>query len=110
MTDSAITFYRQTLDKYPDFYKIHDRLGVIYFNRSSFDSAEYHYKAALRIDKDYANAYFNLGMLYYTQGKKSLAMSTFVEGTKYGSPPKPVENIINQLNLENIKRNNPDNE
>jgi Tfp pilus assembly protein PilF len=54
--------------------KEHNDLGVVYYKKGEYDLAEKEFLKALKKDRNFYLAYFNLGNLYYKKGdlKKSI--------------------------------------
>ncbi len=58
------------------------RMGYYYIEEADFKNAEESLKKSLEIDSDMAFAYNELGYLYGLQGKKELALESYLKGTK----------------------------
>ena len=62
--DNAIVQYRAALESWPDFKQAFLNLGNAQKGKGEFKGAEESFKKALSIDKSYADAHFNLALLY----------------------------------------------
>ncbi len=76
--------------------KIQNALGLAYFYARRLDDAEAAYRKALSLQRDYSEAYMNLGALYAQQGKCEKAITEFrkaLENPFYATPAKAFHNI-----------------
>ncbi len=76
--------------------KIHNALGLAYFYAKRFEDAEGAYREALSLQRDYSEAYMNLGALYAQRGKCEQAIVEFrkaLENPFYATPAKAYHNI-----------------
>ena len=55
----------------------HNDLGVVYYKKEKYDLAEREFLKALKKDKNYYLAYFNLGNLYYKKGELEKSIEYF---------------------------------
>ncbi|MGH7381044.1 MAG: tetratricopeptide repeat protein [Candidatus Methylomirabilales bacterium] len=74
---------------YPTPHFAYFNLAKIYERQGKIDQAIEHYRLALDVERDYADAHNNLGFLYLQQGRTDLAISAFSEATRLG-PKVPV--------------------
>jgi len=74
---------------YPTPHFAYFNLAKIYERQGKIDQAIEHYRLALDVERDYADAHNNLGFLYLQQGRTDLAISAFGEATRL-SPKVPV--------------------
>jgi len=58
------TYYEQATSIYPEYYTAWSNLGTTYYFRKEYRGGLPFFKKAIAIKKDYAEAYFNLGMSY----------------------------------------------
>ncbi|HRE73249.1 MAG TPA: hypothetical protein PK798_09715 [Flavobacteriales bacterium] len=79
-TDSAVYYFEQALSVYPDYIAVHNNLGtVLLMAKGLREQAAGHFRRAVELDSNYAQAYFNLGHYYsndwdvYNLMKKSFA-------------------------------------
>jgi tetratricopeptide (TPR) repeat protein len=77
--------------------------GVINTNKKNFAKAEENFKNAIRIDKNYVNAYTNLGDLYYETGRYNDGVE-ILESARTILPNDPDINYALGLAYETISR------
>jgi Flp pilus assembly protein TadD len=64
-------YYKQASEADPTWYFPHSNLGTLYRDvLRNFSGAEQEYRAAIQLDPNRGSFYFNLGLLYYLQGKQ----------------------------------------
>lgn len=70
-TDKAISLYQQVIASLehndasnPLYYQAYNNLGGMYKKKDMYKEAELAYVKAIEINEEYANAYYNLGLLY----------------------------------------------
>ncbi|NUM81521.1 tetratricopeptide repeat protein [bacterium] len=59
----AFDCFTQSLKYEPRHFESHYNLGNLYFDMNDLRLAQMHYELSLAIDPDFANAYFNLGLV-----------------------------------------------
>lgn len=63
--DSAIMYFNQAINVYPDYAAVHNNVGTIHMMaKENYSKARYHFKRAVEIDSAYTQALFNLGFQY----------------------------------------------
>ena len=62
--DKAITLLERLKTVKPDNPKVDNNLGASWIRKGEYQKAEQAYQNALKIDPDFTNGYFNLGILY----------------------------------------------
>jgi len=72
-----IAFYKRTLQYAPDSSRVHNDLGITYYNRGEIEKAMAHYKKAIELDPASAGAYNNLGVAYKDSGLKEEAITAY---------------------------------
>jgi len=75
----ALSQLRSVVANYPRDPRGRMNLGRVYFALDKVDLAIDEYKKALESNKDYANAYYNLGLAYIKKNESHAAMSAFQE-------------------------------
>jgi Tfp pilus assembly protein PilF len=75
----ALSQLRSVVTNYPHDPRGRLHLGKVYFALEKFDLAIDEYKKALESNRDYANAYYNLGLAYLKKKDGQAAMSAFQE-------------------------------
>lgn len=60
---NAFDCFTQSLKYEPRHFESHYNLGNLYFDMNDLRLAKMHYELSLTIDPDFANAYFNLGLV-----------------------------------------------
>lgn len=74
---NPVILWQDVVKKSPLKPRPHHILGDIYFEQRLWDLAQAEYKKAIALDKDYLQAYNNLGKLYQQKGNLSDAMVQF---------------------------------
>ena len=77
-----LTFFERTLKYSPGSARIHNNLGIKYFEAGRIDEGMARFKKAIEIDPRYPEAYNNLGHVYYTMGRNDEAQNLFVKATE----------------------------
>ena len=62
---------------------IHNNLAVVYAIKKRYIEAEKEFKEEMRINPSYADAYYNLGMLYKTTGRMKEAIRMWQEALTF---------------------------
>jgi len=65
---------------------VHYHLAAAYQEIGNLPAAESHYHRCLKLDKDYYQAYINLGVVYFSTGHYSEAVNCFRNALRYPSP------------------------
>jgi anaphase-promoting complex subunit 3 len=71
--ETALTFFRRSIQLDPSFTYSHTLSGHEYFANEDFDKAIACYRDAIRADERHYNAWYGLGAVYYRQEKFDLA-------------------------------------
>jgi Flp pilus assembly protein TadD len=77
----AETLYRTTIDRNPSCWMAHSNLGMLELN-SSLDEAVAHFKEALRLKPDLAEAHTNLGNALQRMGRLKEAVAEYREAVR----------------------------
>ncbi|WCL48214.1 tetratricopeptide repeat protein [Leptospira sp. GIMC2001] len=84
----------------------HGHLGKIYFDQENWKNAEYHFKEAVRLQKDNASNLFNLGLVLMKLGKKEEAVSMFRQALDGGTNDSEVyirlAEVLDSLKLPSL--------
>lgn len=88
------------------------QLGLIYYQNNQFDKAKGELERAVKLDNNYSNARYFLGLVYDKQGNKSGAMEQFEIISKSNPDNQEVKKILSNLQngkaaLEGILANQP---
>jgi Tfp pilus assembly protein PilF len=78
--DEAIVHYLDALKIAPDYYPAHNNLGSLYLGKSDFKGAEEHFREAVRLDQNDAQAYFNLSNVLMLTEHLPEAQTTLATG------------------------------
>lgn len=88
--DYQLRVWRSMLDKSPKDPAVHTNLGYVYMKIGDEAKGLSYFNGALKLDKNFVPALYNLGMYYKKQGRKSEAVSYLtkagkqaVKGNKY---------------------------
>jgi tetratricopeptide (TPR) repeat protein len=79
-SDEAIEHYLKALENSPDFYPAHNNLGAAYLSRSDFKSAQGQFEAALKLNQNDGEAYFNLANVCILRGQLGSAQNHLDDG------------------------------
>src|SRR5260370_21351538 len=79
-TDDAMQHYEKALSYSPDFYPAHNNLGLAYLGRQNFEAAQSQFEAALKVNRNDAQAYFNLPTLLFLSQRYPAAEREVEEG------------------------------
>jgi anaphase-promoting complex subunit 3 len=71
--ETALTFFRRSIQLDPSFTYSHTLSGHEYFANEDFDKAVACYRDAIRADERHYNAWYGMGAVYYRQEKFDLA-------------------------------------
>ncbi len=66
--EAAIDRYLQYLKFFPDSVETHFNLAIAYAETNMFEQAELEFKKTIALNPDFAEAYINLGGLYFAMG------------------------------------------
>ncbi len=103
-SDDAIQHYERALSYSPDFYPAHNNLGSAYLALRNFAGAQSQFEAALKINQNDPEAYFNLANVLLTiqrfpdaereiaeglQRRPDSAFGKFLQGLVYGHTGRP---------------------
>jgi protein O-mannosyl-transferase len=78
-----ITLYKDTLQKNPDCWMIHNNLGLALQNAGRPEEAIEHYQQALRLKIDYYEAYYNLGNALVQIGQPKEAIKRYDQALSF---------------------------
>lgn len=81
----------------PDDALAHSSLGSVYQAQGALDSAEHHYRAALRVEPRLVPARYNLGLILETQGRTDEAMATYREALRVDPGHSDARNNLGTL-------------
>ncbi|MGA9527044.1 MAG: tetratricopeptide repeat protein [Terriglobales bacterium] len=79
-SDEAIQHYLKALASSPDFYPAHNNLGAAYLSRSDYKSAQSQFEAALKLNQNDGEAYFNLANVCILTGEFVSAQNLLNDG------------------------------
>ncbi len=74
--------YRQTLEKNPDCWLIHNNLGILFHNAGRHKEAIEQYEQTLRLNPEYADAHSNLGNALGSMGRWQEAIECYHRALK----------------------------
>ncbi len=67
--DKAMFYFKKTKSLFPNYDRLYNNLGIIYFNMGDFKNAEENYKKAIYLNPNRPETYNNIGSLYIETGK-----------------------------------------
>jgi len=76
---NSVTLFSHTLNVTANNYLIHNNLGVTLMRQGKDQEAMIHYRKALEIKPNYADAYYNIGTVFMRQGKDQEALAHFLQ-------------------------------
>jgi tetratricopeptide (TPR) repeat protein len=79
----ALDFYHAAMAK-QDSAVLHDKAGIAQLEMLHQDEARHEFQRAVKMDKHYAEAYNNLGVIEYIRGKYGKAIKLYDKAIKYG--------------------------
>jgi tetratricopeptide (TPR) repeat protein len=82
---SPETLWRDTLDKNPRTWLVHNNYGTLLSSRNDVDGAIFHYKKAIELYPAYAKAHLNLGILYSRRTENLMNMGRRTDGYRYAN-------------------------
>jgi tetratricopeptide (TPR) repeat protein/polyferredoxin len=104
----AEKYLRACNEKIPDSPLIHNNLSVIYMKLKNRDLAIYHLNELIRLQPANANAQYNLGMLLYSDGKKSESLTALQKAVSinpdYMNAHLALAHVLNEMG-ENTEAN-----
>jgi tetratricopeptide (TPR) repeat protein len=74
------------------------QLGFLYYKDNQMDNAKLAFEAAIRLNEDYSNARYFLGLIYDSQGNKAAAKEQFEKIAVLNSDNQEVKKILENLN------------
>ena len=102
--DLAIQSYKDLLKKDPSNPLIHKNLGLAYVRIKKDNKAIRSFQRAIKAKKDYAEAYYHLGTLYQSMGKKAEAIRCYNNYHKFEKITRQhcgvVDELVDQLKTE----------
>lgn len=69
MEETAIRYYKQAIEKFPNYLRAHKNLGQLYMQQDKTDLALPHLVKALTLGDNEARTYGVIGYIYFTQNK-----------------------------------------
>jgi tetratricopeptide (TPR) repeat protein len=78
--EKAVAHYLKAIQLAPNCYPAHNNLGTRYLSKSDFRNAENEFREVLKLNKDDAQAYFNLGNVFYLTKRFDDARQILQEG------------------------------
>ena len=73
----ALSHSRRMLEKFPCSVSLHNIAGAANAGLKQFDAAIYNYKQAVKIDSNYAEAYYNMGLALSEKGELGAAVDSY---------------------------------
>src|SRR6185369_5984564 len=73
----ALDYYRAAIAKDPNNAKLYNKAGINELQMARFNEARKDFEIAVKKDREFADAYNNLGVIYYLQKKYGKAISKY---------------------------------
>jgi tetratricopeptide (TPR) repeat protein len=73
----ALDYYHAALGKEPQSPSLHNKSGITELLLQNYRGAEEEFKRTIKLDRQFANAYNNLGAVYYERKKYGKAISEY---------------------------------
>lgn len=96
-TDEAIAKMEQTKNYYSQDTGIAFQLGVLYYKKKNWNSAQAEFERAILLDANYSNARYFLGLLYDRKNEKTKAIEQFEKILSLNSGNEEVKSILANL-------------
>lgn len=80
--EEALRGYRKAIQLAPNFYPAHNQLGVAFLARQDFAAARVEFEEVIRLNQADANAYFNLGNVFFLTNHLDDAVRLLEEGLR----------------------------
>ncbi|MBD3238899.1 MAG: tetratricopeptide repeat protein [Candidatus Moranbacteria bacterium] len=74
------------------------RLGLLYYKNNQINEAKQEFEQAIKIDPDYANARYFLGLILDQLGNKEMAKEHFIKIKELNHENKDIDKILQNLN------------
>jgi len=100
--DEAIAKLEESKKMTPQDVGIIFQLGVFYYKAEKFDQARIELENALKLEENYSNARYFLGLIYDKQGNKQKALEQFRKVSELNPENQDIKKIIS--NLESGKK------
>jgi len=107
---SSITVFKHAIKvtdkKYPSFSVVPNHLGVALFAKQKNEEAISHYKMAIKINPDYADAHYNIGIALVAEGKNEEAISHFKMAIElkpdFAAAQKNLETVLRSMEIQDL--------
>ena len=83
-----------------EYISIFNELGILFSRYNRIDVAENIFKRTIELSPNQTNAYFNLGILYYTMGQGSKAKILWQQALKVNPRHLPSQEWLNRLQIK----------
>ena len=93
----TLSLIESSKSKYPDLNKFsiyHNLYGIINLRISKYNESILNFKQAIKINKDFAEAYLNLGIAYFEKGELDLSHINFVKAFEIRKDYKKAQDAI----------------
>ena len=97
--------YRNIVDNDPDQYKVYAKIGILYARLNDRTNAEINLRKAVKIKRDYAKGYYNLGHLKLAEGRYNEAAELFITAVTLDT--NHTASYVNLGNIYNIRNDYP---
>lgn len=77
-----VTFYKKTIEKAPQSYRMHHNLGLVYLEKGLYETAIAKFKKAIELNPDSIYPYVNLGYVYQAKNFTTAAERIFKRAVK----------------------------
>jgi tetratricopeptide (TPR) repeat protein len=99
--DALVDSYKTIISNYPDRVNLVMKLGMILSERGDSTNAEKYLLMATKLDRQNADAYYNLGVARLKAGKYNEALDAFIKSTVFNT--NDFASLVNLGNIYNLR-------
>jgi tetratricopeptide (TPR) repeat protein len=95
--DGAIKKSKENIEMYPGYAELQMDLGRIYYQQENLDEAEGYLRTAIKMNNQYSNARYLLGLVLDKKGEKEEALAEFKKIKEFNPENELLDQIIDNL-------------
>lgn len=99
--DSLVDSYKTIISNYPDRVNLVVKLGILLSERGDSTNAEKYLLMSTKLDRQNADAYYNLGVARLNAGKYNEALDAFIKSTVFNT--NDFSSLVNLGNIYNLR-------